>query len=171
MKKIKAKKINVIAFLLISALICCVTAAVMSRKPTNEAYAAEVVIENWSQGNGALVGDTLDVPQSVRLEIEDGVLVNAESGAIIFPNGVSKSLGPKLLDVAGQYTLVYYATHEGKMVKGEKAFMVSDLKYRLSGAASTAEFKTADNLKYAKLLGNKKADGIEISLAKGETFR
>lgn len=171
MEKIKAKKINVIAFLLISALICCFTAAVMSRKPTNEVYAAEVVIENWSQGNGALVGDTLDVPQSVRLEIEDGVLVNAESGAIIFPNGVSKSLGPKLLDVAGQYTLVYYATHEGKMVKGEKAFMVSDLKYRLSGAASTAEFKTADNLKYAKLLGNKKADGIEISLAKGETFR
>lgn len=171
MENIKGKRVKIVTLLLVAVLICCITAAVVLMQPKKEVYAAEVVISDWSQEYGALVGDTLDVPQSVRLEVEDGVFVAAESGAIIFPNGVSKTLGPKLLDVAGQYTLVYYATYGGKILKGEKAFIVNDQKYQLSGAASTAEFKTADELKYAQLLGNKKADGIEVSLAKGETFR
>ncbi len=168
----ETRKIKLVSFALAMFVALAVAVCLVFKQNDNKVYAAEVVISEWSQKDGALLGDTLDVPQSVKLKVDENTVIDAESGLIYFPDGNAKTLGPKLLDMVGKYTLQYQAKHNGKTVYGEESFIVKESNYYISNYTfSGAEYKTADQLKYGVQLGVKKADGIEVSLAKGDYFR
>ncbi len=169
----KTKKFKILSIVLAVFMILSIVSVLSFIKTENKTYAAEVVIDEWSQEGGALIGDTLEVPQSVKLKVDENTVIDAESGVIYFPDGNAKSLEPKLLDMAGKYTLEYRAKHNGKTIKGVKTFVVEESNYYISNTTfSYANFKTADELKYGQYLGdNKKADGIEVTLSEGDYFR
>lgn len=165
-KKIRLFGIFVAFFIALSALLCLTRI-----KDVKKVYAAEVLIENWTQEDGALLGDILEVPDSVRLQIDENTLVEPDSGIIYFPDGNARTLGAKLLDIPGIYILEYQSTVNGKTYVGKQSFVVEESNYYLSNTIfSTAEFVESENLKYGDKL-KKRADGIEVSLSKGNYFR
>lgn len=54
----------------------------------------------------------------------NGAEIVATKSVIIFPNGITRSETVRL-NVEGEYTVIYYATVEGKTISAQKKFMVS----------------------------------------------
>ena len=168
----KTKKLRIFSVVVSLLLLITAFVALTFTKQNNTVYATEVVIDNWEQQEGALLGDILEVPESVKLKIDENTTVDADSGIIYYPDGSAKTLGPKLLDVVGKYTLQYQSVVNGKTYIGEKSFFVKESNYYVSNNIfSSAEYVEADNLKYGKQLAENKADGIEVTLSKGDYFR
>lgn len=168
----KTKSQKKFLLILLSLLLISVAGFILNIKTNDPVFAAEVIIDNWEQANGAMLGDILEVPGNVKLKIDDNIFVDAEEGIIISPDGNARVLEPKRLNMTGKYRLQYQTIVNGKTYKGEKDFVVSDSNYYLSSNySSTAEFVSKDNLKYGKYLYNQKADGIEVLLSKGDSFR
>ncbi len=170
----KTKRIKLISIILATMLALSCVALLIFYRPQNKVYAAEIVMGEWSQKDGALLGDTLVLPQDVKLKI-DGEEVVPENGLIIYPDGNARTLGTKLLDSVGVYTLRYTATHSGKEYMGEQKFTVKDSNYFVSNSNfSSANYITADELKQTVIgerLGSKAADGIMVSMIEGNYFR
>ncbi len=170
----KTKRIKLISVVLSVFLILSCVSLLLINSQKNEVYAAEVIVGEWTQKDGALLGDTLELPENVKLKIE-GEEVVPESGLIIYPNGNASALGTKLLDSVGVYTLRYTAKYNGKEYVGEQKFTVQDSTYYVSNPNfSSAEFVKADELKntvVGERLGAKVADCIKVSMIEGNYFR
>ncbi len=67
-------------------------------------------------------GVTLNIPEATIFV--DGDDVATHRYAVIYPNGVVKNTESVVLDVSGEYKIVYYATVDGKTVTAEKTFDV-----------------------------------------------
>ncbi len=168
-KRIKLFSLIIAAFILVGASI-----GLILSNMNKVVYATEVIVGEWTQKDGAFVGDTLIVPQSVKLQVDENTQIDAESGLVYFPDGNARSLEPKLLDQAGKYVLEYQAKYNGKTVKGEYSFVVKESNYFVSNTTlSSAKFTKKENLKYAEFLekGSNLQDGIEVVLGKGDYFR
>ncbi len=168
------KKVRIALAYAIAYLILCVFAAAMLFKKPSVAY-AEMAIEGWTQENGAVVGDMLEVPTNVKLKAEDDTWVDAESGIIYFPDGNARDIAPMFLDTLGKYTLEYTATYKGQTLKSQQSFLVNDINYSVSEEVySNVTYKTAAEIRNGNLMGSggsARADGIELSLAQGQSFR
>ncbi len=171
----KTKKIKILSIVLSLVLVFGVVAVLLFPRQNANAFAAEVVIENgWSQSSGALVGETLTPPESVKLKIDENTEIDVESGLIYFPDGSAKTLEPKLLSMPGKYTLHYEGTHEGKKVVGEYSFMVEESNYYVGNPAlSSAQYVKADEITFGgeKVAPVGATDGIKVVLADGDYFR
>lgn len=169
----KSNKIKLTSIILSILVVFCAFGSIMVSKQNNKVYAAEIIIENWEQKDGALLGDILSVPETVKLKIDDNTVVDADSGLIYFPDGNARTLGPKLLDIPGKYVLQYKATVGGKTYSAQQSFMVNESNYYVSNPYfSSANFVKAEDLKYGdRTSDGNKADGIEVSLARGDYFR
>lgn len=161
-----------LVFLVLLTIICAVIGFFTINK-NNTVFAAEVIVNDWKQEQGAFLGDILEVPSNVKLKIDNGTTIDAEEGVLYFPDGNARTLAPKRLDMVGKYILQYQSTVNGKIYKGEKSFVVSDSNYYLSNnLVSSANFVKAEELKYGKnLIKEEATDGIEVLLAEGDYFR
>ncbi|MBQ7368971.1 MAG: hypothetical protein IJW60_04630 [Clostridia bacterium] len=126
------QKRKVLAALCSAGMAVAITATALTidnivRAPAEkyEATLSETLAESYA------FGSTFVVPQAT-LAI-GGENVAATGFAVVFPNGTVENTADVVLDVSGQYTLVYYATVNGKTVSAEKTFKVAE--YEWEGVA------------------------------------
>ncbi len=169
----KRGKIIFISFLLLVVVFVAPFVQLFTKK-TPTAY-AEATVEDFEIAEEFSVGETLQVPDTVVLRIDENTTVNATESIIQYPNGVIAQLKSQLLTEKGKYTLQFKGEHADTKVKAEKSFYVKDGLYSLSDPnVDKAEFKTADAIKNGDLMGKdgaKKSAGIEVSVGQGEYFR
>ncbi len=170
MKSLKIKLLSVLITVCLLFSVFGVFALLNNKTVVN----AQVVIENWSQEQGANLGDLLDVPTSVKIKIDEQTYINADNGIIYFPDGNAKPISNVLLDKAGKYTLEYRVQHAGQTVVAEKSFVVKNKNYYVTDEIfSSATFKAQEEIKNGEIMGSNganRADGIELVLTQGESF-
>ncbi len=138
-----------------------------------KAYASQVEITTELKGS-YFVGEELSVPQEVEVKFEDNSVQTASNPILILPNGTAKTIeNGYIFTTQGLYKIVYKTTVGGKLYTATKTISVNTNSYETSFGKSTAVFKKADQIKNGDKMGKNgalKADGIEISLAEGDTF-
>ncbi len=175
-KKVRQSLTALIVVILMCLSVIATTFVVFQPK---QAFAAE--ISGWDNDVSLTVGDVLQVPNGVKIDV-DGTLVDYQSAIIIYPDGNIKELGNYVMNVPGKYVVKYQGTHENKTVTAEKMFTVAEKVYKLGNPASTATYLEAETFKENSKMPNLPADtvlyagnevaesAIELGLATGDSF-
>ena len=108
------------------------------------------------------LNEKLNIPD--KNIIHNATQIEAEDYYLIYPNGLKVSGRTHTLDVAGKYTIEYYAYKDGEIIKETKTFIVRNDVFSVTGAKSSFSFGV--NKLYPKA-----PEGLKVSIANGEKFK
>ena len=112
-----------------------------------------------------LVGESLIVPQTAELTLEDESTITANVGTITFPDGTVYESGEYSLNQAGEYTLTYFAEYNGGKVTATKTFTALNENWSVSSERSTAQYGDLTLSNNTEI-----TEGIQVALADGDAF-
>lgn len=154
----KAKK--ALCGALIVCALCSGAAGISASRQVKSLSAAEIVSESDLKISYRL-GDTVVLPNAI---LSDGEKTYTANKTVITPKGNAYVTDTLTATEEGQYTVRYTATRaDGRVLIAEKTFEVIGSLFTV-GANSSAEY-TANGL------GKDGYSGLQLSLAKGESFR
>lgn len=132
-------------------------------KMNNGYYATATEITCEGLGSEYVVGSTFTVPSAtINYGGQD---YTAQTGVLIFPDGVAKNDANYLLTQTGKYKIIYTVNCGNVKVRAEKEFTVTEEKFQVSSSASSV---TYGELQTAK---NKGTQGLIVNFSGGDTFR
>lgn len=108
------------------------------------------------------LNEKLNIPD--KNIIHNGTQIKTEDYYLVYPDGLKVSGRTHLLDVAGKYTIEYYAYKDGEIIKENQTFIVKNDIFSVTGAKSS--FSYGVNELYPKA-----PEGLKVSIANGQKFK
>ena len=159
--KMKKKKIIVSVLFALCCGLCIQAASALDAPTTGKAATAQIEAESGLADeyeiNSGFVAPTVELNYN-------GQTVQVEGSLVKFPQGrIYDGTQSCKLDEYGVYTVVYYATVNGKRVQAEASFKVSNHIFSVTTSASMIEYEEALYMNAAK-------SGLHVTLSDGDVF-
>lgn len=161
--KVLAKKRTLIVLLLAICSVCLGFAfgnffAGKKEAKAQELVTSESILEYYGYG------EAFSAPDGVILY--DDQQIAADAVFLKYPDGIMKSGKNHVLSSVGEYTVIYSAEYDGKILTAEKTFVVNELAYEFSSGKSSVSY--VEDMKTTEA---EKDGGLKIALAEGDSFQ
>lgn len=162
--------------LLAATLLCGCLFGLKTPQNSFSSAAEKYAVESQTDFSSLRYGSYFNLPQSVKIVVNENTKVTSTDGRLTFPDGIVYGSGTHLLNQTGEYTLSYYAEYNGKTIFAEEKFVISDKNWTVSSAKSSTVFGELTG--FGATVKKDGADvswadgkqGIRVSLAEGDTF-
>lgn len=162
MKTLSKRKILIGVTAFVFSICVIFAAGRLLAKPTG--VAAQELITSAEIDETYAYGAEFTVPDGKIVYADKQI--DADSVYVKFPDGTMKKGMKHVLSAAGEYTLVYTAEYDGKVLTAEKTFIVNERAYTVLDGASSVTY--VQDLKTTET----EADaGLKVCLAEGDTFQ
>lgn len=150
------------AVLFVLASVCFLVAGFFSRANKTTVFAGE--LSDCLLRETYTLNENLEIPSASITY--NGQTHSATESVLVYPDGKAVVRRSNVLSASGKYKVIYSTEFDGKTVKAEKSFKVTEKLYSVGDEEKSSVYYGSDK-RYEDAADN---IGICLSLAKGDTF-